>query len=181
MTLFNWFRPKPPPPPRVDEVFNLSTITNTKETAMSVKMTGVWQRKDVEFADQQALERAKVFAMMFAPFTINSDPQLTAEYLAIYGADEAANLKASNMVQSSEQRYVKGGVWVEAATKSTAALVPGPDEEVLHTIFGSKLVKKGTTMPASTTAVMTLSHEEMESLVEETVLRCLKRVFPERF
>jgi hypothetical protein len=146
-----------------------------------MKMTGVWTRKDVEFTDQQALERAKVFALTLAPFTINSDPQLAAEYLAIYGADEAANLKVNNMVQSSEQRYVKEGTWVPAKTKSTAALVPGPDEEILHTIFGSKLVKKGTTTPASTTAVMTLNHEEMESLVEETVLRCLKRVFPERF
>ena len=145
-----------------------------------MKMTGVWQRKDVEFADPQARERAKVFALTLAPFTIKSSPDLTAAYLAIYGADESANLQQNNMVQSSCSKYVLGGVWVPPEAKPTAP-VPGPDEEVLHTIFGDKIVKKGTTAPSPTTAVMTLSHEEMEGLMEETVLRCLARVFPERF
>ena len=178
MTIFNWFKPKPPPP-RVDEVFNLPTVTN-KEKTMSVKMTGIWQRKEVEFPTIQAMESAKVFALLMQPYTIKNDPQARAEYLAVYGVDEAANLDALNLVQSSCEKYVKGGVWVPPAPKPVAQAL-GPDEEILHTIFGDKVVKKGTTVPAPTTAVMTLSHEEMESLVEETVLRCLKRVFPEKF
>jgi len=74
---------------------------------MGFRMTGVWTRRDIVFPDKQALERAKEFALTKAPITINSYPELKAEYLAIYGQDEAENLAKGNLVQSNQQRYVQ--------------------------------------------------------------------------
>ena len=137
---------------------------------MGLKMTGVWTRRpDMEFATQQDLEKAKYYAMMMSPFTIRSSPDLRGEYASIYGTGELVELD------------VKGGVWVRGVAKTEAVLTPGPDEEIQHTPFGDRIVKKGSTVPASGTPIATITHEELEALMDESMLRCLKRVFPERF
>ena len=84
---------------------------------MGVKMKGVYSRKDIEFKDTQAMMKAYYYAAQVPPWTIRSTPEFKAEYLAIYGADEEANLKEDNLVQSSNPAWVKGGVFVPADPK----------------------------------------------------------------
>jgi len=123
---------------------------------MGVKMTGVWTRKpDLEFADTQAMQEASFLAKFIAnPFSIKTTPKLKAHYLEIYGADEEANLNANNMVQCSDERYVKGGIWV-------------PTPKVTPRDAWMERIADGPT--------------NLELTVETAVMSCLKRVFPERF
>jgi len=139
---------------------------------MSFKMTGIWQRKDVEFPTLMAMQQAYSL-INFPPFTIRTDPAMTAEYLAIYGADEAENLKANNMVQSTKAKYVKNGVEVPSPPKS-APPTPGPDEIVVMGPTGPMVAKKYVTVGNMTT-------EELETMMDESTMRCLRRALPELF
>src|SRR5512137_751253 len=97
---------------------------------MTVKMVGIYQRKDVDFADIQAMQRAYGIVCRH-PYTIANTPDFSAEYAAIYGSDELQVLKNScaggkfNMVQSPTQAWVIGGVWVPVPPKPEEVLKDG--------------------------------------------------------
>lgn len=136
-----------------------------------MQMTGVWSRKAVEFADQQAIERAKTIIFRH-PYTIATIPEFAAEYAAIYGQDELAVLKASlagskfNMVQTYNQAWVVGGTWIPPAPKVEEVL--GPDEEwnTVQTPFGTirRKVKKGS-VPAEQKAAGDIDAQQLEAIV----------------
>ncbi len=154
--------------------------TKEEDAAMGYRMTGVYARKDIVFPDKQALERAKVFALTKAPYTINSYPALKAEYLAIYGQDEAEDLAEGNLVQSNQQRYVKGGTWVPPDPKPPAP-EPGPDEEAVATPFGTVIRKKRVGPPADETKLSEITWGEFRAAMAEDTMECLKAVFPDKF
>jgi len=154
--------------------------TKEENAIMGFRMTGVWTRRDIVFPDKQALERAKEFALTKAPITINSYPELKAEYLAIYGQDEAENLAKGNLVQSNQQRYVKNGTWAPPDPKPPEP-EPGPDEEAVNTPFGTIVRKKRIGPPTDEMRLSDITWAEFRAAQTEDTMQCLKAIFPEKF
>jgi len=146
----------------------------------TVKMTGIYQRKDIEFADQQAVERAKVLLTQH-PWTIANTPEFAAEYAAIYGADELTILRTScsggkfNLVQSPIAKWCIGGVYVP---------IPPKPEEILKdgyvwqdTPYGRRQIPKtqATIQPAAAMAEITTDvKQQLAAIVFDAVTDALE-------
>ena len=147
---------------------------------MAVKLKGVWQRKDVEFADEQAMQKARA-CISNHPWTIANTKSWADDYAAAYGADELAVLKAScagskfNMVQSYNQSWCPGGVWVPLDPKPEEVLKEGYEWQVWGT--EKRQVPIGTVPAAQPATVIALDDKirgEISAIVYKAVMDALE-------
>jgi hypothetical protein len=144
---------------------------------------GVYKRKDIQFADQQAVERCKSLIGRH-PWTIANTEEFATEYAQIFGVDELAILKAScsggkfNMVISTNSDWVVGGTFVAYPPKAEEVLKPG--YKWVNTPFsatGRTQVPEGQATANAPVAITELSEnieKQIAGIVFDSVTAALK-------
>lgn len=142
-------------------------------------LTGVWERKHIDFADQQAVERVKLIISKH-PWTICTTTEFAAEYSQLFGADELDRLKTSlgkrpDMAASYTKEWVQGGTWVPPAAKPEEQLKPGYVWQ--DTPFGRRQIpaSQATVQPQAAVAELTSDiKQELSAIVYGAVSQALR-------
>ena len=122
-----------------------------------------WRRKETQHDDALA-DKVRTLANTH-PYNIWTTPGLAADYRAIYGDDEfnvlvdGCRSGAYNMVESFEEKWVQGGVYIPPDPIPPAPELTGDD--VVRSPFGAF------------TGVDTAA--QAEALLDKVVMSCLKR------
>jgi len=139
-------------------------------------LKGCWKRKEVVHA---IYDREIVLTIANThPYTLVNHPDFKdelAEYVRIYGADEAAVLYVKgvcNAVESCEQKWVKEGVYVAPDPK--APEVPADSNDILSP-FGIVRRPGGAPIDPNVPPIDLNNSRDVEALIDRVMVSVIKR------